>query len=54
MWKGWEKGWNRGALIFYYPGLHTELTADAGIYILINLTLFLYPSTVDRPLSEGY
>jgi hypothetical protein len=48
MWKGWEKGWNRGALIFYYPGLHTELTADAGIYIRITIS-----DTFSVPIYSG-
>ena len=36
---------------FYYPGLHTESTADAGIYIPITayMTPCLCPFTVDRP-----
>jgi hypothetical protein len=37
--------------IVYYPGLHTNLMADAGNYILMTvyMTLSSFPFTVDRP-----
>ena len=37
-----------------YPGLHTELTTDAGFYILIAIraTPFPRPSTPDRPFPR--
>jgi hypothetical protein len=45
-----RQGWREGER-FYYPGPHTELTADAGIYIPIatHMTPCLCPFTVDRP-----
>ena len=37
-------------VVVYYPGLHTNLMADAGNYIVMTvyMTLSLFPFTVDR------
>jgi len=42
--------------MFYYPGLHTKLMADAGIYILITVCLIhcSVPVYSGSSLPEGY
>jgi hypothetical protein len=43
--------YDHSSSIVYYPGLHTNLMADAGNYMLMTvyMTLSLFPFTVDRP-----